>query len=236
MEFDLHLHSYFSLDAINNPRNIARFYSKKGMGFAITDHNDCQSWPSIRKYARHYGVEHVLGEEIKVYDNGKYIGEFLGLFLNAPIKPGQYEQVLDELEKQAAIVSVAHPFDVFRNPLIVKPMFREKERARHILKRINAVEGHNSRVILNSFNSKAVRFAKENNLAVTGGSDGHFPQELGNGFTVIDGSTSEELYGALKKNNAKCNGRLSSPFVHVLSQVSMKTKVLDDKTKVLDDY
>ncbi len=176
MRFDLHLHSHFSSDAINNPKNIVNAFRKKKMGFAITDHNNADAWPAIKKYAKHYKVERVFGEEIMVFDSGKYIGEFLGLFMNAPVKPGQYGEVLDALHKQGAIISVAHPFDIFRNPVLIKPMFRDKHRAKYILKRIHAVEGHNSRIHFQQFNRKAAVFAEENSLAVTGGSDGHFPQ------------------------------------------------------------
>lgn len=224
MDFDLQVHSHFSKDAVNDPKKIAKFFAKKKMGFAITDHNIADAWPAIQKYARHYKAECVFGEEIKAYDSGRYIGEFIGLFLSEPVKPGQYEEVLDALKKQDAIISVSHPFDILRSPAIIKPMFTDAGRAKYILKRIQAVEGHNSRMCFQAFNRKALDFAKENSLAVTGGSDGHFPQELGNGFTTIEGSTAEELYDAIKKKRSSCGGRLSSPFVHVLTQFAKRGK------------
>ena len=224
MKFDLQLHSHFSRDAVNDPKNIVKFFAKKGMGFAVTDHNTADAWPAIEKYARHYKVERVFGEEIKVFDAGKYMGELIGLFLTEPVKPGQYHEVLDELLEQDAVISVSHPFDVFRAPAIIKPMFKDRERADYILKRIHAIEGHNSRMCLQAFNKKAVLFAQERGLAVTGGSDAHFPQELGNGFTIIEGSTAEELREAIKKGKTSCGGRLSSPLVHLLTHFAKRTK------------
>jgi len=229
MRYDLHLHSHYSKDAINKPRDIVKYFKKNGMDFAITDHNNAQAWREIKKYSRQYKVECVFGEEIMVFDNGKYIGEFIGLFLNKEVKPGQYEEVLEELEKQSALISVPHPFDALRKPVILKPMFREKKRAKYILKRIHAIEGYNSRVLLQGFNKKACSFARQYSLALTGGSDAHFPQELGNGYTEIPGSTKEELFTAIKKRQTTCNGILSSPIVHLLTQIRKRTNLFGEK-------
>lgn len=228
MKFDLHLHTFFSPDAINNPKNIVKFYSRQGMGFAVTDHNLCDAWPALHKYAGQHGAVFVPGEEIKVFDGKKFIGEFLGLFLQEPVSPGQYQNVLDELKRQDAVVSVAHPFDSFRKPVIVKPMFSEKKLADYILKRVHAVEGFNSRVLLARHNNKAKRFAFDHNLALTGGSDGHFPQELGKGYTIVEGNTAEDLRKAIKKKTSNCAGKLSSPMVHALTVIAKKTDMLVD--------
>jgi len=224
MKFDLHVHSYFSRDAINNPERIVRFFLRKKMGFAITDHDNCDAWPAIRKYAEHYGVECVLGEEIKVFDGKKFIGELLGYFMNAPIEPGDYRDVLDQLREQAALVAIAHPFDILREPMIQRPIFSKPERAAYIVGNVHAVEAFNSRCVLKSFNKKAVDFAHEKKLALLGGSDAHFPEELGKAFTQFEGNTAEELRHAIKKKKTNCYGTLSHPFVHVITTVNKHTK------------
>ena len=79
---------------------------QKKLGIAITDHNTCKAWGELKSLAKQYGVPLILGEEIKVFDKGRIIGEILGYFMNHEVEPGHYLEVIDALHAQDAFVSV----------------------------------------------------------------------------------------------------------------------------------
>jgi len=63
----------------------------------------------------------ILGEERKVYHNGRIIGELICLFLSRPIEAKEVYSVMREVQDQGGILCAAHPFDHRRLP------FREIE-------------------------------------------------------------------------------------------------------------
>ena len=73
-----------------------------------------------------------------------------------------------------------------------------------------------------------MKFAKENKLSVTGGSDAHFPRELGRGYAISNAETPEELRLEIIRGKTSAGGRLSTPFVHVLTQIAKNTGLLND--------
>ena len=198
------------------------------MGFAVTDHNTCDAWPSLKKYAKGYGVEFVQGEEIRTYHQGKYIGELIGYFMNEPVEPGPYGAVLDELLDQGALISIAHPFDILRSPLFKKPLLSDKTVWKEVNKKVHALEGFNARATLKSFNKKAVYHAHSYKKAITGGSDAHIPEELGRGYTLCDGNSAEDLRTAILEKRTMAGGHRSNPFVHLFSTIAKHSDALED--------
>lgn len=72
---------------------------------------------------------------------------------------------------------LAHPFDRFRQTYTT-----DLDR---LAAKVDAVEILNSRCLLSRDNERASAFAAEHELAVTGGSDGHFPMEIGRAVTTV---------------------------------------------------
>ncbi len=212
MRFDLHIHSMYSSDGLSKPETIVKTALKVGLeGIAITDHNTTAAWNELEKFCKKSRLLFVKGEEIKVLENGKTVGELIGLFMNKEVKPASRGEVIDSLNSQGAISVIAHPFDIFRHN------FKDKQ---GFAKKVNAVEAFNSRCVLSSFNKKAAEFAEKNNLAVTGGSDAHVPQEIGNAFTECTGATTDDLRKALLKKKTIASGKLSSPLIHRFSTIA----------------
>jgi predicted metal-dependent phosphoesterase TrpH len=103
--------------------------------------------------------------------------------------------VIDHIHDQDGLAILSHPFDRFREHYTT-----ELER---IATRIDGVEVQNSRCLLPRFNRCAREFADEHDLAITGGSDAHFPMEVGRSTTLFDRS----LRSAIEARATQTAGR-----------------------------
>ncbi|WP_369333763.1 PHP-associated domain-containing protein [Halorubrum sp. SP9] len=68
---------------------------------------------------------------------------------------------------------------------------------------VDGVEAQNSRCLLSRFNRRAREYATQHDLAITGGSDAHFPMEVGRSITVCDSPFRE----AIKSTSTQIAGR-----------------------------
>ncbi|PIU21066.1 MAG: histidinol-phosphatase [Candidatus Diapherotrites archaeon CG08_land_8_20_14_0_20_34_12] len=228
MLFDLHVHSYYSKDSANKPLLLLKIAQKKGIGFAITDHNSTQGWDEFKKENLQYKIPLIYGEEIKIYRNGSLMGELLAYFLQEEIKFGEVEEVLDALKAQGALISIAHPFDYTRPPLLAPT--KELD----LLKQnVHAVECFNSRCYTGRPNKRARHFAEENMLSVTAGSDAHFPAEFGNALVETEANSLEEFRKKFSKNKISSLCKLSPKKFHIYTKLIKsgfwkKEKFFDD--------
>lgn len=213
MRIDMHIHSCYSHDAVSKPETIVKTAKEKNLVALITDHGNCKAWAEISKYAKQYDVPFILGEEIKVYDNGKMVGELLGYFMDTPLEKGEYPEVIDKLRAQDALISVAHPFDTFRKP------FRRLEEVKN---RVDAIEIFNARGYWGSFNKKTRTFVEKNSLHFTAGSDAHFPEEIGNAYIELEASGLEEARKLIKKGRVTYYGKLAPFTVHIKTQLAKR--------------
>ena len=191
MLLDLHVHSRYSRDGVSAPEEIVKVAAAKGAINAITDHNNCNAWGEFKKAAKKHGTQVVLGEEIKVMQGGKMVGEVLALFLNEPIEKREFGEVIDAIRGQGGIAAAAHPFDWLR-----KPYFRGFYVLPKVYKKLDAIETFNSRTIFNIFNKKARRFAEEKKMPQVCGSDAHTAGEVGNALTEVK---ADSLDGAMRE-------------------------------------
>lgn len=214
MLLDMHVHSYYSRDSANKPLILLKKAKKLGTGLAITDHNSCKSWQEFRQENSKYSVPLIYGEEIKVYRNDELLGELLGYFLQEEIPAGDLDVVLDKLNEQDAIISIAHPFDYLRSP-----MFQATKGLDYLKEKVHAVEAFNSRCYFKSFNKKAQDFAEQNALAITAGSDAHFPNEFGNALVETDANSLEEFRKQFSKNRIYAKSKLSGIKCHLYTKL-----------------
>ncbi|MAG22223.1 MAG: histidinol-phosphatase [Candidatus Diapherotrites archaeon] len=211
MKIDLHVHSQYSKDALSKPESIIREIKNKGLsGIAITDHNTVDAWSKLIPLAKKAGALVVKGEELKVQEQGQTIGELSALFLQEEITVIDFTEIVDEAKAQDALLIIQHPFDLFRH-YWKRPEYWEK---------LSGIEAFNSRCILNSWNKKAMAFAREHNFPVTAGSDAHTPQEIGRAFVECDAQNEEELRKAIIKKEVHIAGKLSSPLIHAYSTIA----------------
>jgi len=223
MKLELHAHTFYSHDAIVSPESFVKTAKMKGIdGVAVTDHDNISAWKRVAAAGKKYGMAVIRGEEIHVYHNGQKIGEVIAYFINERVKPGEFPEDKDSIKEQGGLMVVAHPFDRFRNNFTMLEAYK---------KHLDGVEAFNARVLLNSFNEKARRFAQANGFGVTGGSDSHCKYEIGHGRTEADISDIEELPRAIKKRKTRALGHKTNPLIHTLSTLTklgfMRPKELD---------
>ena len=199
MKFDLHSHTRGSPDSWIKAKSLPAIAKSRGLdGIAITDHNQTKCWGEFLESAKKEEIVPILGEEIDVRpDSEQRVCEIIGLFMNERIDGfGKTPlEVVDLLHSQGALVVMPHPFDVFRNIL-------PEDQLRELSLKIDALETLNARALKQS-NEKAAHFAREFNLAETGGSDSHCSLEVGRAYTVTDAADGESLRQAILKRQTR---------------------------------
>ena len=215
MKIDTHIHSIYSGHAALSPKDIVSFGKKTGIVPALTDHNCVSGWPAFGREAKRQGVPFILGEEVRVFESGKCLGELLCLFLRERVEPGELWDVIDAAKAQGALVSAAHPFDFLR-----KALFCRARDPKKIMKKIDAVEAWNSRSWTRKANASAMEFAEKNRCAVTAGTDAHFSLELGNAFLEVDAGSLDEARKKIAKGKATFYGKMSPKRIHVMTQMA----------------
>jgi len=193
MKYDLHVHTHHSKCGILKPATILKLAKKKGFnGIAVTDHGTIQGGLDVKKLNTDKDFEVIVGAEVRTNK-----GELLLFYLNEEIKSKNLFEVIDEARQQGALISISHPYRAM-------PHLRFKYPIEKLLNKIDAIETFNSRM-LPFDNYWAQKKAKKFNIAATGGSDAHFPFDIGKGYTIFEGS----LEKALKTKQTKVGGSIA---------------------------
>ena len=160
--FDAHVHTSFSYDAWQSPEKVIAEAVRTGLSaVAITDHNTFQGVLPAHRASNNTGVFVIPGEEISTE-----CGDLIGLFLNEEIQSRAFGDVLDEIHLQGAISILPHP------------MRRKKMPPSYLLQKVDFFETLNGRTSC-SLNNTSAKLAQSLDKPVIGGSDAHFPWEIG---------------------------------------------------------
>jgi hypothetical protein len=190
MKYDLHVHSYHSACAILKPKTILRIAKKIELdGIAVADHNSLKGGIETKKLNKDKDFEVIPSIEV---DTDR--GHVLGLYVNEGIRSKKFFDVTDQIKAQGGIAIIAHPFRIL-------PTLRSKLKGIDIKKYLDAVECYNARTS-NYSNKQAQKIANRFQLAKTGGSDAHFPFEIGRSTTSFEG----DLRTAIKKRKTTASG------------------------------
>ena len=169
---------------------------------AITDHNTIKGGLEAKKYENE-DFTVIVGSEISTER-----GEIIGLFLSEEVKSKDVQGVISEIKAQGGSIIIPHPFDELRHSAF--------HPAEEDVKFIDCVEGFNSRGVFQKYNKNAVEFAMKHKLTITGGSDAHFANEIGNGGIITE---KEDVRAAIIKNNVRIFGKRSSLVNHVGTKI-----------------
>ena len=211
MKVDFHCHTIYSGDSLLKPTSLVSKAKKIGLNkVAITDHNTINGALIFAELAPELVI---IGEEITVNKNGKYIGELLAYFLEKEVQGDlEIEEALSLLHKQNAFISVAHPFDTKRSKLTHSSLAQYVDF-------IDAVEVFNSRTLSKKPNRAAKLFAQQFAISGLNGSDAHSCFELGQSYVDIpEFSTADELRQVV--NDAHLVNRKSSGLIHITSRMA----------------
>jgi glycosyl transferase family 4/PHP domain-containing protein len=169
---DLHMHTDWSHDCSTPAQDLVEHAEAIGLGgIAVTDHNVFGGALETVAIARNRDLVVIPGEEVKT-DNQ---GEVIGLFLQEEIPRGMtFADTLAAIREQGGLVYVPHPFD--RMHAIPSPATLHRH-----LAEIDVLEVYNARLLRDSFNDEALRFARKYRLLQGAGSDAHVLQGVGTG-------------------------------------------------------
>ena len=169
---DLHMHTDWSNDCTTPVADLLDHAEEIGLGaIAITDHNAFGGALEAVELARDRDLVVIPGEEVKT--DGQ--GEVIGLFLQEEIPRGlSFADTIVAIREQGGLVYLPHPFDRLHS--IPDPATLHRH-----LAEIDVFEVFNARLIRDSFNDEALRFARKYRLLEGAGSDAHVLQGVGTG-------------------------------------------------------
>jgi glycosyltransferase involved in cell wall biosynthesis len=169
---DLHTHTDWSNDCTTPAADLLDHAEEIGLGaIAITDHNAFGGAREAVDLAAIRDLIVIPGEEIKT--DGQ--GEVIGLFLEEEIPRGlSFAETLEAIREQGGLVYLPHPFDRLHS--IPDPSTLHRH-----LAEIDVFEVFNARLLRDTFNDEALRFARKYGLLQGAGSDAHVLQGIGTG-------------------------------------------------------
>jgi predicted metal-dependent phosphoesterase TrpH/glycosyltransferase involved in cell wall biosynthesis len=169
---DLHLHTDWSHDCSIPASELVDHAERIGLGgIAVTDHNVFGGALEAVELARSRELVVIPGEEVKTLDQG----EVIGLFLQEEIpRAMSFGDTIEVIREQGGLVYLPHPFD--RLHAIPDPATLHAH-----LAEIDVLEVFNARLLRDSFNDEALRFARKYRLLQGAGSDAHVLQGVGTG-------------------------------------------------------
>ena len=169
---DLHMHTSWSHDCSMEVDELLDHAEAEGLGaIAITDHNVFGGALEAVERARGRDLVVIPGEEVKT--DGQ--GEVIGLFLQEEIPRGlSFGDTIAAIREQGGLVYLPHPFD--RMHAIPDPVTLHRH-----LAEIDVFEVYNARLLFETYNDEAQRFARKYNLVAGAGSDAHVLQGVGTG-------------------------------------------------------
>ena len=203
LKVEFHCHTNYSRDSLNDVDQLIATARQRGIDrLVVTDHNTIRGALQAREKDP---MLVIVGEELLTTR-----GELLVAFVQEELPRGlEPMEAIEKLRAQGAFISVSHPFDRRRHGWALKDLLA-------ITPYVDAIEVFNARCQWNGLNQMAADFAGEHQLSGTAGSDAHTLREVGRAtFRVPAFETADELRGVI--GQAKIEGRLSSPFIHIAS-------------------
>src|SRR5262249_37734284 len=153
------------------------------------DHNAFGGALEALDRARGSSLTVIAGEEVKTSGQG----EVIGLFLKDEIPRGlSFSDTIAAIRAQGGLVYLPHPFD--RRHAIPDPATLHRH-----LADIDVFEVYNARLLFETYNEEALRFARKYNLTMGAGSDAHVLPGLGTGVVRMRAfDTPEEFLISLR--------------------------------------
>lgn len=201
LKLDPHIHSNYSQDAINSPKEIIKKSKEKNLDIiGISDHDTIEG--------SQVGIKECKNdEEILVIPSIEITSEYghiLGFGIEEKIKKGlSVEETVDKIHDLGGLAIVPHPFCYYRHGLFCK--YKNKNI------KIDGVEIKNARFILGYSNYKGKKLAKEKKIAEIGSSDAHYIEFIKDCYTEIDCEMDiDSVLKAIKNRKTKALGNGTS--------------------------
>lgn len=189
---DLHVHSKYSGDNDSEPEELILEAIRRGLfGIVFTEHYSYEASEPVEQLKEKYAdqIEIFRGVEFSSLE-----GHCLIFGVNTDslaMKGTPLRDITRIVNDSGGVVIPSHPYRAGNG---MGDTFRE-------VQGICAIEGYNG-CNMRAYNEKAIEIAKELNLPFTGGSDAHYPEEVGLCLTEFeDKVTQQNLVNLLKMGN-----------------------------------
>lgn len=207
MRFDLQVHTDASPCSRATPTAVADAAVAAGLdGIAVTDHDTLAAVDAVRAAAPE-NLTVIPAVEVTTTQ-----GHLLALGVEEVPPRADPLTVVDDVHDQGGVAVLSHPFDRLRE-------FYDAD-LEAIADAVDAVETVNSRCVRRAYNDRARAFAAAHDLPVVGGSDAHFPMEVGRAYTECDGSPLE----AIRRGETRAAGRGGYLSGHVATKLHQFTE------------
>ncbi|AZH26465.1 PHP domain-containing protein [Haloplanus aerogenes] len=201
--FDLQVHTDASPCSRATPSGIVDAAVAAGLdGIAITDHDTLDGYAAVARLAPD-SLTVVPGVEVTTSQ-----GHLLALGVDEVPPKADPLTVVDHVHEQGGVAVLSHPFDRLREYYA--------EDLDRIAAAVDGVEVTNSRCVFSRYNRAARSFAAEHDLAITGGSDAHFPMEIGRAYTECGGPVLDAILAGTTETGGR-GGYLSG---HVATKLN----------------
>ena len=189
-KYDLQVHTDASPCSRASPEDTVEAALEAGLdGIAITNHDTLEGFDAVNTLAP-ANLTVISGVEVTTTQ-----GHLLALNVNKAPPQRDPLTVIDSIHDQDGIAILSHPFDKFREYYT--------DNLAEIASLVDGVEVLNSRCLVPQYNQDARTFAEKNSLAITAGSDAHFPMEVGRAYTMCE----EPILDAIREGTTETRGR-----------------------------
>jgi len=204
--FDLHMHSFYSVDAAASPEQLIAAARVRGLsGIAITDHDSCE----VHEYLLEKGLERADGLPVDGFliipgmEVSTAHGHMLCIGTTLPVMRDQPAQVVfDAIRERGGVAIPAHPYDRWRagiHETVLNDMPLE------------AIEVFNAAVSHRAYNEQAHAYATKRGLSMTAASDAHHASAVGISATAfeMENLSVADLLAALRSGGTPAGKYLS---------------------------
>ena len=210
--YDLQVHTDASPCSAASPAEIAVAAVETGLdGIAITNHDTTAGVSEVRHAIAGLDgeIDVISGVEVTTTQ-----GHLLALGVHEPPPQADPRTVIEDVHDQGGVAVLSHPFDRLR-----QVYDRDLE---DIAATVDGVETCNSRCVRPRYNADSKRFAARYGLAQTGGSDAHFPREVGRAVTECRG----EVLDAIRAGETRSVGRGGYLSGHIATKLHQFARVI----------
>ena len=194
LRIDLHMHTHYSEDGKTTLKEAIQYAKKRRLdGIAVTDHDTVQG---AVKLAKQKDLIVIPGIEVSSRH-----GHVLGLNVTEPIEPElDITETVKRIRLLGGIAVAAHPAVVIKTGM--GSMITSASG-------IDAVEVINASAFPFSLSTHlSRRLALRLGLPQTGGSDSHYPEEIGSAYTIIDAdSNRDDIIEAIREGRTEPVGK-----------------------------
>ena len=193
--YDFQVHTNASPCSSAAPEHVVSAAVDAGLdGIAVTDHDTLENVDAVRDAAP-ADLEVVSGAEVTTTE-----GHLLALDVAAAPPRADPLTVIEDVHDRGGVAVLSHPFDSLRQ-------YYETD-LEALADAVDAVEAVNSRCVRRRYNERAAAFASAHDLPTTGGSDAHFPMEVGRAHTVVEGDEGDgSIADAVRDGRVRPAGR-----------------------------